>query len=705
MLVEALRPLIAAAVREALAASGAAAPPAPPQQRVGTEVAGGRQRIDAEADRSGSKRTDSGSKRRASDADQRASGPTNQRTFTTKGDEILHLREQIAKLQTRLAGLEDGMLPLAASATTYAQAARQGNQGPRRASEQRGTAPPPPKTVKALRAGGPQAARAEPSGDKGGPWQKVAPKGRGRRVEVAPPPAGPSSSPSFSCLQPSPASLGPYLTAGDATIILPAMIYAEERRKPLLGRRQIAPGKEAEDWPVGELPAEHRRVMMVGPSLWDCHRVARDALHFHAAIEEVQAVVPWSSGSKLQDALWQQHQARPEDLQVNHGRVEVTHSSRTLEWDSRCHPPAKAKGYHLWIRWIRIPEGEVASTKLVDLEVCVESRPPPRLVCILDPSRLRRPGDQKEGRVQGWAKERAWRAIIQANLEQPMEAPPPMAVLRRGEKLEVSFSVQGPSQARALLVGSGQRAGVEFRPWADRGSGPEEGLQASLVWLRVPDYAGTTEPYWKVLREAEDVPFGGLMEGDSVGRLGVRLWGPPAGGDLRRRVEEAVGASGSAGGLRVRVRGYPATFATSFGGKPTQAQREVDGIFGPGRVKVSRVTHLPDSGLERPSWDVLLKGAPPEWAGVIIPPEDARGRDKVWALARMRGSARPAQPVGRRQSLPVVQGPAGGEQESGKETDQDMEEEADEEVIEDDMEVEGARAAPPASQSDPGVLT
>ena len=118
----------------------------------------------------------------------------------------------------------------------------------------------------------------------------------------------------------------------------PREVYGKDRREALGGLRQLAPGKEPSEWQVGELPEEHRVVMLVGGGLWNNHRVARDALSLHPTVAEVQAVV-WVPGvpakgvkATVAGAL-RKLEATPESVGVNHARAVVALSGTTLEWE------------------------------------------------------------------------------------------------------------------------------------------------------------------------------------------------------------------------------------------------------------------------------------------------------------------------------------------------------------------------------------
>ena len=79
--------------------------------------------------------------------------------------------------------------------------------------------------------------------------------------------------------------------------------------------------------------------------------------------------------------------------------------------------------------------------------------------------------------------------------------------------------------------------------------------------MKLPEAADPGTPgHWKKLEKLMDVPFAGVLQGDSPGRLGVRLWGPQPTQEMRSRVLLALGAEEGAQKVRLRVWGYPVLF-------------------------------------------------------------------------------------------------------------------------------------------------
>ena len=64
-----------------------------------------------------------------------------------------------------------------------------------------------------------------------------------------------------------------------------------------------------------------------------------------------------------------------------------------------------------------------------------------------------------------------------------------------------------------------------------------------MVWLKLPAAAELgMAAHWKKLEHLMDVPFARVVQGDTPGRLGVRLWGQQPALETRKRVLRALGA-------------------------------------------------------------------------------------------------------------------------------------------------------------------
>ena len=134
--------------------------------------------------------------------------------------------------------------------------------------------------------------------------------------------------------------------------------------------------------------------------------------------------------------------------------------------------------------------------------------------------------------------------------------------------------------------------------------------------------------------------FGGLLPADRQGRLGVRVWGKSAvTPDKRQQVALVMGMSQPLPATRVRVRGYGTDFGLPLPDGKIKAAAETQALFPNQEVEVIACHHMKSSGLFRPVWDILVRGIPSEWSGVVVPSRDSRTRDKSWQICyHARGS-------------------------------------------------------------------
>ena len=126
------------------------------------------------------------------------------------------------------------------------------------------------------------------------------------------------------------------------------------------------------------------------------------------------------------------------------------------------------------------------------------------------------------------ARARSWdRGRVQAFLA-PLVAPVdaaqlPLTVAQRGSVYEAATALPH-AQAVAALRASSKVLGVTCRPWL---RGEESSVPSRMLWLTLP--AASRAPLPKLWKRVTEQPqlgtFGGLMEGDSAGRVGVRLFG------------------------------------------------------------------------------------------------------------------------------------------------------------------------------------
>ena len=219
----------------------------------------------------------------------------------------------------------------------------------------------------------------------------------------------------------------------------------------------------------------------------------------------------------------------------------------------------------------------------------------------------------------------------------------PLTVAQRGSVYEAATALPH-AQAAAALRASGKVLGVTCRPWL---RGEESPVPSRMLWLTLPAASRAPLPeLWKRLTEQPQLgTFGGLLEGDSAGRVGVRLFGTgPIASGIRELVGEALDAAIPPPRVIVRVGGYPIGFGLAFGNY--QAIRgEIPKVFGEeaGNVRVVSCTHLTATGQERPKFDVTLEGVYEGWPGKTLAPADSRLLPKTWevrGLTRVRHTYR-----------------------------------------------------------------
>ena len=450
------------------------------------------------------------------------------------------------------------------------------------------------------------------------------------------------------------------------------------------GLRQIGHDKRVQDWQAANFPAEFKRVLIVGRSIWDAHATARDALHQHQEVQEVMCLawVPWRQGAppSVKDLLIVIDAREATELNVAGGRLRGALSAATLEWhvaspeeslESRAlaAPDAAVRtaGYHVVLRWLR-DAAAVLDDEPALKEIPALPRPPEvqatKIVCVLNAAKLLAGGRPANAPASAaaWAKKTAWEALQRAQMQPPAYPafPPPMQIGQRGTRYEVTVPLL-EAQARTVLPQSGRVNGVEFRPWADRDQQPPEALRATMLWLKLPDTADPdTSVHWKKLESMMDVPFAGVVQGDAPGRLGVRLWGPQPSQEVRSRVLLALGAEEGPQRVRLRVWGYPPLFGQAGAQGYAAQQREVARATGMpvDSVRVVEVTHLKYSGLSRPVFDLSVTGVDPQWKGATLPQDDARRPPLRWAVVLTRRAGASNRALGRRARLPTFAGPA-----------------------------------------------
>lgn len=266
---------------------------------------------------------------------------------------------------------------------------------------------------------------------------------------------------------------------------------------------------------------------------------------------------------------------------------------------------------------------------------------------------------------------------------------PPMQVSQRGATYEVALALPR-DDARRVLAASGKTDGVEARLFAVKGKEPPPSLRGSMTWLQLPEGAPpSTATHWAVLNAAKELPFAGIVRGDSPGRLGVRLWGLDPTAEHRAQVAALLGAMLPPKKMRLRARGYPATFGSQTGYAQTALAAALETSGQAGAVTVTAVRHLAYSGVDRPVYDVEATGVPADWTGAVIPPPDARQRSRSWEVLTLDKAAPKRTAIGRRSRLlsvaTVAEAPA-----SAAAGGQDASAVDDDEEIDEAMEVAGA---------------
>ena len=79
-------------------------------------------------------------------------------------------------------------------------------------------------------------------------------------------------------VQPTASALQAYFAADERpTVIAPWVRYPKGSLPQ--GLRQIGHDKQVRNWQAANFPAEFKRVLIVGQSIWDAHATTRDALY------------------------------------------------------------------------------------------------------------------------------------------------------------------------------------------------------------------------------------------------------------------------------------------------------------------------------------------------------------------------------------------------------------------------------------------
>ena len=158
--------------------------------------------------------------------------------------------------------------------------------------------------------------------------------------------------------------------------------------------------------------------------------------------------------------------------------------------------------------------------------------------------------------------------------------------------------------ARAVVRARGRQLLITCCRWMQGETSP---IPGSMVWVRLSVEAqAPLLALWKKLASSQQPSpcFGGLVFGDQMGRVGVRILGEgPMSGGVLHLVADALGAPVASKRVVVRVGGNPIECGLPGDGwKGVRA--ELPAVFGEevaGRgLKIVKCLHLPHSGFARP---------------------------------------------------------------------------------------------------------
>ena len=186
----------------------------------------------------------------------------------------------------------------------------------------------------------------------------------------------------------------------------------------------------------------------------------------------------------------------------------------------------------------------------------------------------------------------------------------------QGKRCEASV-VLPLMQAQIVIRASGKHKGITCRAWMQGGDSPVPG---GMLWVRLPTSARAPLPdLWAKLSSDPQIcgQFGGLIQGDQEGRVGIRFFGAqqvPQG--VAQAVGDLLGAQIAPRKVVLRVGGYPIHYGAPEDGWAAFRQ-ELPEIFGgdAGDVRIVRCEQLPHSGFARPRCDLTLTGVPERLAG------------------------------------------------------------------------------------------
>lgn len=261
------------------------------------------------------------------------------------------------------------------------------------------------------------------------------------------------------------------------------------------------------------------------------------------------------------------------------------------------------------------------------------------VVCTLEPAALSTlqvaglPWRQVEAKARKAIREHLSACGVRAQVQ--------MSVRYREPAVEAILTLPAAG-AMAVLRSSGQHAGVFFRPFvgpAGHGIPP-----SSICWLqqqRLSD-SGVSEPVrfasGEVFAALHGIPgYAGLIPSRRTGHWGVRLEGEVLDPAAVERVHLALGLTSSPPKTWLRVRNAPREFALL-----ANCQEDATSL-GLGVVHEARCAFGGGS-----TYDLLVAGVPPDWAGARLSSPEPGVLDQVWSVRSTR------QPPGHSRTRPTA---------------------------------------------------
>ena len=192
--------------------------------------------------------------------------------------------------------------------------------------------------------------------------------------------------------------------------------------------------------------------------------------------------------------------------------------------------------------------------------------------------------------------------------------------------------------ARQAMCGSGRCAWVGFRPHLGSGAALELGcLLERVAVLEEAQQGMEVADWWGKLQHLQWC--WGMSPDDTPKRLGVRVRGTEgrSAGDVGREgIALCLGFPVEGRKVRVRVHGHPSSFLRT-------AQADAHRLVGLGLEVVGLPTHLEQSAVTRPVFDVFLVGVPDDRAGGVLEnPNNLKQPVKRWIRSAMRPDLPPA---------------------------------------------------------------